>query len=144
MTRKTGKTTSLAFSVLSGLIVAGSAVAEETKHLPADQLNWSNVGLPGIDYALLWGSLNDGASGRLVRIEAGLSVPIHNHTLGYHGVTIQGIWRRNSSEAGKADLPPGSYVHQAGGDPHSDQCVGPEDCILFVNHLGPWDYVPAN
>ena len=106
------------------------------------ELNWQPVA-EGSDVMMvvLWGDPAGDDHARLFRLPAGFEVPVHMHTPDYHGINLTGTWRHYEDGGASRDLPPGSYVAQAGGGMHGDACVGPVDCIIFNHMHGPADFI---
>lgn len=133
---------------LAMVVSAGLGYAAGHKNhgtiLSHDAIEWKELA-PGspLQLAVLWGDPATGDHTRLIKLPAGFEAPIHAHTADYHGINLTGTWRHGFEETGEsAELPPDSYVFQPGGEMHSDACVGPEDCILFLNQHGPADFIP--
>ena len=127
----------LLFSLLGLVIGAGLGFAAGHKAhglmVPLDEVEWvAREGSP-ISVSVLWGDPSSGAHGRLVKLPAGFVVPNHAHTGDYHAFNLSGTWQHTFLATGESrDLPPGSYVHQPGGEMHGDACVGTSDCVLLV------------
>ncbi len=95
-----------------------------------------------IGVSVRWGDPSKGAHGRLIKLPAGFDVPTHAHTGDYHGVNLTGNWRHVLLDGTEQVLSPGSYVFQPGGEMHDDSCIGPEDCILFLQQSVAADFNP--
>ena len=144
----------LLFSLIGLAVGAGLGYAAAHKAhgilLPLDEVEWvvregpdwvSPDGSP-ISVAVLWGDPSTGAHGRLVKLPAGFVVANHAHTGAYHGFNLRGTWRHTLLETGQSrDLPPGSYVHQPGGEMHGDACVGSTDCVLLLVQDRAYDFI---
>lgn len=94
-----------------------------------------------LQIAKLWGDRDKGASGILIKFPGGFKAPDHAHTHAYNGLTLEGIWVHTMNGVTR-ELPPGSYVHQPGGDFHGDGCKGPEPCVIFLQQDAAADFIP--
>ena len=137
----------VAIAVLA-VVVAPASFADSQAGviLSADQLQWTPVaeGSP-IHLAAVSGDRNEGESGFLIKLPAGLKVGMHAHTGHYHGVLIAGTWIHIEEDGSGQDqeLSPGSYVHQPGKAWHDDWCkAGGADCIILVHQHEKGDFIP--
>lgn len=133
----------LAAAALAGLAHAGGHETHGSM-IALDEIAWKPIreGSP-VSVAVLWGDPATGAHGRLIRLPAGFTAPIHAHTGDYHGFNLAGTWKHSFLETGEErTLPPGSYVFQPGGEMHGDACVGPEDCVLLLQQSVAADFIP--
>ncbi len=93
--------------------------------------------------SVLWSDAETGAHGRLVKLPAGFAGPFHAHTGAKHIVSISGTWRHTFEDTGKTmAATPGAYVFQPGGGMHRGECVGTEDCIIFLTQSVAPDLIP--
>jgi hypothetical protein len=77
-----------------------------------DAIEWAPIreGSP-VSVSVLWGDPSSGAHGRLIKLPAGFTAPIHAHTGDYHGINLTGTWLHTFEETGESrELPPNSYV----------------------------------
>ena len=138
-------------SVLLGVVLLATAglayAAGHANHgtmTPYSEADWQEIA-PGspVSVIVLWGDPHNGESGRLIKLPAGFSAPIHAHNADYHGINLTGTWRHSFEETGEvAELPPGSYVNQPGPEWHGDSCLGPEDCIIFLHMHQKINFIP--
>ena len=120
-----------------------AARAADGKMTAADELQWQEAA-PGspLKLVVLWGDRSKGEYAMLLKMPAGFSAPIHAHTGDYHGINLTGNWRHLFDGGEQRNLPPGSYVFQPGMGMHGDDCIGPEDCILFIHQHVKGDFIP--
>ena len=137
----------VAIAILAVVVAPASFADSDTGViLPADQLEWTPVaeGSP-VHVAALWGDRNEGESGFLIKLPAGLKVGMHAHTGDYQAVLIAGTWIHIEEDGSGQDqeLSPGSYVYQPGKAWHDDWCkAGGADCIIFVHQHEKGDFIP--
>lgn len=127
-------------TALAGLLLAGTAAAQQRSSQPIDDLVWEQGG-PGLYFALAWGDWTKDDYGMIVKIEAGHAAPRHSHTSDYHGVTIQGNWVHTYGEGDERILAPGGYAFQSGNEFHGDRCEGPQDCLILIHQHGARDFI---
>ncbi len=121
----------MALAGFAGMISSASAGTDW------DKLNWVKRG--PIHIVMLWGS-SKGESAFLLKMKRpGAKGKRHAHSVGYHGVTLQGTWSKTKSDGSVVKLPPGSHIFQPKNEFHIDECAGPETCILFIHFEGPRD-----
>ena len=105
----------------------------------------SVLGTTPVHVAAVWGDRNEGESGFLIKLPAGLKVGMHAHTGDYHGVLIAGTWVHIEEDGSGQDqeLSPGSYVHQPGKAWHDDWCKADgADCIILIHQHEKSDFIP--
>ncbi len=127
-----------------GLGMAGGHISGG-KMIASDALDWQPLGDGPLKVVVLWGDPATGAHGRLLKLPAGFTAPLHYHGGDYQGINVAGTWRHAFKDGDREtmDLPQGSYVFQPAGGYHDDTCVGPEDCILFVTQDVAADFHPV-
>ena len=94
----------------------------------------------GPEIAVLHGDPSKGGA-FLLKIPAGGKAPIHTHTADYHAVVISGTpkhWLPGDKKAKPVDA--GSYWFQPGGQPHGDECVGKDPCVVLLIMPGAFDF----
>ncbi len=145
MTKKLAIMFSVALVAAAGLGYAGGHI-QNGEMVAADAMEWQQLGDGPLQVTVLWGDPATGAHGRLIKLPAGFSAPVHSHTGDYHGINLAGTWRHSFEEGASVskDLPPGSHVFQPGTGYHGDTCVGPEDCIFFLTQNVAADFIPRD
>lgn len=92
----------------------------------------------------LWGDhAKDADYGMLVKLPAGFSTGMHSHSSEYYTIDLQGrkVHRFKDEEKSEA-YTPGSFTYEIPGHVHEDVCLGPEECILFINQRKKFDFIP--
>jgi quercetin dioxygenase-like cupin family protein len=80
----------------------------------------------------LSGDPETGAFNAIVKIPAGMKIPLHTHSAHFNGVTLtDGIVHASQTGADKP-LPKGSAWSQPANEAHIDECHSDTDCILLV------------
>ena len=111
--------------VLFGLMILGVTGASAKKKgavvWPSENIKWSEMkgGPPGGMYANLWGNMQKGAFGALVKLPAGMNNPLHTHSADLKLVIMSGSFWYQPEGGEKQVLGPGSYLMVPGGLRHS-------------------------
>ncbi len=136
--------------LVGAAMLAGAGLGYAAGHknhgtiISGEDIAWAPIreGSP-VSVFVLWGDPSSGAHGRLLKLPAGFTAPIHAHTGDYHGINLAGTWLHSFEETGESrELPPNSYVFQPGGEMHGDACLGTEDCIIFLTQDVAGDFIP--
>lgn len=121
-------------------IAIGAAAKEASKavSMPAAEIKWIPMpGVPpelGLKIAPLWGDMQKGPYGFLLKLPAGYPGVLHTHSGDYHGIDISGT--STCAQEGQTDakpLPPGSYWFQPGKAKHQNSCAAGADCVLYIH-----------
>ena len=72
--------------------VAQKKAKKEADVWPANRIQWLDLrdGPPGVLYANLWGHLDKGAYGALLKLPAGMKNPLHTHSNDLKLVVVSG------------------------------------------------------
>jgi mannose-6-phosphate isomerase-like protein (cupin superfamily) len=130
-------------ALLSVAVAPGAFAGDVAKAVltPKAELKWNNAGIPGVSTAVVDGDMAKGPSRFYLKYAAGLVTPLHHHSPDHYATTVSGTLVLQAG--GKAvRLEPGSYFAFTGKAVHLAQCEGSEDCVMFIDALGPWDVVP--
>ena len=115
--------------------------------ITAGEMKWTDLdptGAPGVKIADLWGDHAKGAFGALLKLPAGLAVPLHTHTHAMKVVFVSGTYIQAPEGKPEVRLGPGSYMMQPGGNyRHTTTCDKAAECVLFVESTGRFDLKPA-
>lgn len=86
-------------------------------------------------------SRNDdtGAFNAIVKVPAGLKIPLHTHSEEFGAVTLSDGMLHAAQTGADAPLPKGSMWVQPANEPHVDECHGEADCVFMVFFKGPID-----
>jgi hypothetical protein len=142
----------LAYGKIQDLVVVLSPLPKEpitSRNLPPaaiDQL----IFVPffpdqpqGPAFVPLWGDVNKGASGFLLRVPAQFPGFPHTHTAGYRTIVLRGVVRNGPEIELAPDLPAGSFFSQAAGEVHTTSCRSAQPCLSLVMFDGPFDVKPV-
>jgi quercetin dioxygenase-like cupin family protein len=112
---------------------------------PAANMKWMEMkgGPPGATYADLWGHIDRGAYGSLVKLPAGIKNPLHSHTNDVKLVVLSGTFYYAPEGGQEQNLGPGSYLFVPGGLKHTSGVGGTGPCEIFQTSSGKFDFVPA-
>jgi quercetin dioxygenase-like cupin family protein len=139
--------------VLGAMCLATAAQADEagkpaTKMkapvtMTAADMKWTDMAAKGVQSATLWGDMNKGAFGALIKFTAGTTMPLHTHSSELKLVVISGTLFVGADAASAKDLGPGSYALQPAGWKHVTGCRVGADCIFFTEGSGKFDMKPV-
>lgn len=133
-----------AASALSLSALALPALAESpapAAHVAAGDIAWQEIGLPGVQLALAWGSEEAGDAVWLIRMAPGAALPRHAHTNDYWGLTISGTWVHVHEDGSETPSTAGDYALVKGGVFHADRCEGADACIGLLDFSGARDAI---
>lgn len=114
---------------------AGKVVA-----VPKADLQWKDLGVPGIAAAVVSGDMQKGPSRFFLKYPVGLVTPSHHHSAD-HFVTVVSGTITLSANGKDHKLGPGSYFALTGKMPHVAKVEGNEEAVFFIQANGPWDVV---
>ena len=125
--------------------VAQKQAKKEAVVWPADGIKWLDMrdGPPGILYANLWGHLDKGAYGALIKLPAGMKNPLHTHSSDLKIVVLSGTFLYIPEDGTEQRLGPGSYLFEPGGTRHLSGTGDDGPCEVFQESSGKFDFVPA-
>ena len=113
---------------------------------PSADIKWSEMkGTPPgvkIMYSNLWGNIEKGAYGALVKLPAGMNHPLHTHTAAVKLVVMSGTFWYQVEGGEKKVLDAGSYLMVPGGLQHLSG-TGDQGCTLFQESNGAFDMIPV-
>jgi mannose-6-phosphate isomerase-like protein (cupin superfamily) len=129
-----------ATSLLAASPAASSSGPSGAVIRPSGDLAWSPAGVPGVSTAVVQGDLSNGPSRFYLKYAAGFVAPVHHHSPDHFVTTVSGqlVLVIDGTEH---RLAPGSYFALTGKAKHGARCEGGEDCVMFIDALGPWDVV---
>ena len=112
---------------------------------PANEIKWLDLrGEPaGILYSNLWGNMEKGAYGALMKLPAGMKNPLHTHTNDLKLVVLSGTFLYTPEGGDERRLGPGSYLFVPGGTRHLSGTGDDGPCEVFQESSGKFDFVPA-
>src|SRR5262245_7135835 len=108
---------------------------------PKADLKWTESGIQGVSFAAVDGDMTKGPCRFYLKYAAGFVAPLHHHSPDHYVTTVSG--NLVLTVDGKDNhLAPGSFFALTGMKPHAAHVEGNEDCVMFVQAMGPWDVVP--
>ena len=127
----------------------GDAAAQMKKGAtvwPAADVKWMEMkgGPPGIMYADLWGHVEKGAYGSLIKLPAGMNNPLHTHTSDIKLIVFSGTFWYAPEGGAKVELGPGSYLLVPGGLKHTSGTGAGAPCEVFQESSGKFDLLPVS
>ncbi len=141
----TAKFTVLAFAAFALMfaVFLGQAQAEAPVAWSADELKWTEMGTGPIKTAVLWGDMNQGAYGAMVKFPAGLMHPLHTHSADIRMVVVSGTFLYQPKKAPQKKFGPGSYLLVPANAKHASGCAADADCICFMEQSAKFDMTPV-
>ena len=145
----------LSLTVLIGLILVSpvNAPAQKKKMKQervlwaGEDIKWDSLkGSPpgsGVMGAVLWGSLEKGPFGALIKFPPGFTMPLHYHSSGFKAVVIKGAYIYAPEGGEEKRLGPGSYFSYPALDRHATKGAEDSETIFFVESSGKFDVVPV-
>lgn len=131
-------------------LFASHAMAEPViaEVVSAEDIEWGYLnplrGEASPGAADLWGDrTKDGATGMLVRFNAGFSSPPHIHNITYKGIVINGQMHNDDPDAAEMWLPMGSFWTQPAGEDHITAAKGESNLIYLEIDSGPYLVQPS-
>ena len=134
--------------VLAAVSAATAALAQEApiaRTATDSQLKWGGCPefLPkGCQLAVLHGDPSKPNADVLLKVPGGSKLARHWHTSAERMVLIAGEMHVTYDGHKPVVLKAGSYAYGPAKLPHSGECKGKADCVLFIAFEGPVDAVP--
>jgi quercetin dioxygenase-like cupin family protein len=111
---------------------------------PADKIQWEDMqGITGVKVAKLWGDMNKGPYGCLVKFAAGNNHPLHYHTNDVKAIVMSGTWLYTPEGGSETRMGPGSYLLIPGGVKHSSGSSSDGECTIFQEGPAKFDLFPV-
>lgn len=120
---------------------------DATEVLFSETEGWVDVGIPGVDFRAVVGdfSVADGTThGTLVRVQGGMGIPPHFHTLEARGFVLQGdvVVPVPYDQTNPTSIAPGGYFSVPAMAPHEMNCGSDTTCIFYLRQYGDFDFTP--
>ncbi len=139
--------------VLIGLILLGATETFAQKKMKkeatvwrAEDIKWDTLkGAPpgsGVMGAVLWGNLEKGPFGVLVKFPPGFKAPLHHHTSDLKMVVIKGAYIYVSESGTEKRCGPGSYVFEPSGVRHVTRGAEDSETIFYTEGNKKFDVIP--
>ena len=131
------------------LLTASTVLAGKGKYalVPYDQVQFVPLdpkNPDGPQIGVVSGNPQKGPSSFYIKLKPG-TMPMHSHSADYTAVSVKGQTKHwvEGTDAEAASLAVGSYWFQPGRQVHGDACIGPGECVLFIQMKGKFDFKPA-
>jgi quercetin dioxygenase-like cupin family protein len=112
----------------------------------ADEMKWDTLkSAPpgsGVMDCVLWGNLDKGPFGVLIKFPPGFTTPLHYHSSTLKAVVLKGAYIYVPEKGEEKRLGAGSYFTYPAGDRHSTHSAEDSETIFFVEGSGKFDVVP--
>ena len=114
----------------------------------SDTEDWVDVGVPGVDFRAVVGNFGvaDGTEhGTLVRVQGGMGIPPHFHTLEARGFVLVGDVEVPVpvNQTNPTILQPGGYFSVPAMTEHEMNCASDTACIFYLRQDGDFDFTPT-
>ena len=100
--------------------------------------------VPGVKIAKLWGDMDKGAHGCLVKCDPGSNHPLHYHTNDVKAVVLSGTWWYTPEGGSETKMGPGSYLLIPGGVRHASGSTADGECTIFQEGSAKFDLIPIS
>lgn len=113
---------------------------DKTTVISETQLQWKDMGAPGLVAAPVSGDMDKGPSRFFLKYPVGFVTPPHHHSADHRVVLVSG--KVTLTVNGKSQtLGPGSYFALAGKPAHVAKVEGDQPALFYIESDGPWDVV---
>jgi quercetin dioxygenase-like cupin family protein len=134
----------VAIAAISTALIAGTSIlavaAQDTVVVAKSDLQWKEMGVPGLAAAQVSGDMTKGASRFFLKYPVGLVTPKHHHTTDHYVAVISGTIIL-TVDGKDHTLAPGSYFALTKKSSHIAKVVGNEDAVFFIQADQAWDVV---
>lgn len=114
----------------------------------SETMGWVDVGIPGVDFRAVVGdfSVQDGTQhGTLVRVQGGMGIPPHFHSLEARGFVLEGnvVVPVPFNQTNPTTIQRGGYFSVPAMAEHEMNCASTETCIFYLRQDGDFDFTPT-
>jgi len=114
----------------------------------SDTERWVDVGVPGVDFRAVVGNFGvaDGTQhGTLVRVQPGMGIPPHFHSLEARGFVLFGDVEVPVpfNQTNPTSLQPGGYFSVPAMAVHEMNCASTTACVFYLRQDGNFDFTPV-
>ena len=128
-------------ALMAALMVASVAIGgEKTMVVPSANLVWKDMGIPGVQAAVVTGDMAKGPSRFFLKYPVGFVTPAHHHTPDHYVTLVSGTLLL-TVDGKETKLEPGSFFVQTNKAVHVAKVVGDQPAVMFIQADGPWDVV---
>ena len=111
--------------------------------MAAGDLKWVDVPDTPAKMATVNGDSAKGPHASFIKLPAGFSAPLHNHSADHQVAVVAGTLSMTPEGGTAKKLGPGSWFEFSGKKKHVTTCDAGADCVLFSVAKAAWDLVPA-
>ncbi len=126
--------------VVAGTVPVRAEDSDKTEVISASDLQWKDMGIPGVVAAQVSGDMATGPSRFFLTYPVGLVTPNHHHSTDHYVAVVSGTITL-TIDGEEHMLGPGSYFALTGKKPHIAKVEGDENAVMFIQADGPWDVV---
>ena len=131
----------IAFTMGVGALAHGAAAAKFHYWNPAE-LKFTETA-KGIERTTVWGDLDKGDWGALVRFQAGTERGWHTHSHPVNLTMISGTLVFDGEGSAPMELGPGSGVSEPANAKHNTRCKEGESCLFLITGAKKYDFKPS-
>ncbi|HET6462973.1 MAG TPA: cupin domain-containing protein, partial [Candidatus Krumholzibacteria bacterium] len=120
--------------VLAAVIAMASSFAigkEKTMVIAQDQLTWKDMGIPGVQSAVVTGDMAKGPSRFFLKYPVGFTTPAHHHTTDHYVTLVSGSMTL-TVDGKDTKLMPGSFFALTNKAVHVAKVEGDQPAIMFI------------
>lgn len=114
--------------------------------MSADDMKWETPTMkdapPGVQMVSLWGDMNKGAYGSMIKFTQAMDHPLHTHSHDVKSVVVSGSFWIAPENGDKKTFGPGSYFMIPGGWKHTSGADA--GTVVFQEGPGKFDMKPMN
>ncbi|MBX2886476.1 MAG: DUF4437 domain-containing protein [Granulosicoccus sp.] len=109
---------------------------------------WVDIGVPGVEFRTVVGdfSVQDGTQhGTLVRVQGGMGIPPHFHSLAARGFVLEGdvVVPVPVNQTNPTTIQSGGYFSVPAMTEHEMNCASASPCIFYLRQDGDFDFTPT-
>lgn len=111
----------------------------------AEDIKWETMknGPQGAMVAILWGNIDKGAYGAMVKLPAGFVTPLHTHSYDLKTVIVSGTMIHTPEGGTEKSYGAGSYLYIPSTERHTTRIGADAPCVLFQESSGMFDLKPV-
>jgi mannose-6-phosphate isomerase-like protein (cupin superfamily) len=137
---KTKLMASIALAAALAVFATTVIGAEKTMVIAKDTLTWKDMGIPGVQSAVVTGDMAKGPSRFFLKYPVGLVTPAHHHSPDHYVTVVSGTLLL-TVDGKETRLEAGSFFALTNKAVHVAKVVGDQPVVMFIQADGPWDVV---
>jgi mannose-6-phosphate isomerase-like protein (cupin superfamily) len=136
------KTKVMMIVLAAALAMAATAAigGEKTMVVSNADLVWKDMGIPGVQSAVVTGDMAKGPCRFFLKYPVGLVTPAHHHSPDHYGTIVSGTMLL-TVDGKETKLEAGSFFALTNKAVHVAKVVGDQPVVMFIQADGPWDVV---